>query len=102
MASYKGHVTVVELFTERDSTALKVKNADGDTALHLAASGGYLEVVEKLLETDSELVNAQNSKGRTPLHEAAESSCKSVIKILMGVPHVEHTIQDSVSLSYML
>jgi ankyrin repeat protein len=60
---------------------MKVVNATGDTALHLALYGEKWETVEKMLSNsccqDSDCdVNVTNSKGDTPLHLAVLLKCK--------------------------
>ena len=85
---------------KKDPTVTKIRNVDGDTALHFAAREGDPETVAKLLQTDSSQVNLQNNFGRTPLHEAAESGSATVASHLMGVSHIDYTIQDTVSYLY--
>ena len=97
VTAYRGHAPIIPLLTKKDSPVTKLRNTEGDTPLHLAASGGHSEVVEKLLQEDSDVVNAQNFQGRTPLHEAAKNGSESVIKLLMKVPHIDNTVEDSVS-----
>lgn len=50
------------------------KDQDGNTALHIAASGGRTRVIELMFEWKCDIkCDGQNAKGKTPLHLAAEN-----------------------------
>jgi ankyrin repeat protein len=54
-----------------NGTGLNDADAEGNTALHFAASNlRYIEAVRFLISRSADL-HARNSKGNTPLHEAA-------------------------------
>ncbi|KAH9055869.1 hypothetical protein EDB83DRAFT_1091321 [Lactarius deliciosus] len=64
-----------------------VRNNNGDTALHFAASFGHLEASRILLERNA-AVNPQNNNGFTPLHQASKGS------IGEGYPDVVQLLLD--------
>jgi hypothetical protein len=59
----------------------EAKDADGDTALHLAANSGHVEAIEVLAQLG---VNKEgkNTNGLTPLHWAAVEGHVEAIKVL--------------------
>jgi uncharacterized protein len=70
-------------------------DAEGRTALHLAARRGYVEKAALLIEAGSN-VNAQTCDGETPLMEAAECGCPEVVRLLLdhgADAAVRHAIQ---------
>jgi hypothetical protein len=60
-----------------------VKNKNGETPLHLAASKGHERIVRLLLERDFDM-NAMTSIGNTPLHVAAIHGRARVISVLVS------------------
>ena len=52
---------------------------NGDTALHLAASGGYMEALILLLKAGAD-VNAKNNEGLTPAEVAGNSNIGRIIE----------------------
>lgn len=65
---------------------INIKNADGDTALHLAAEGGHTAAIVALLKVPWINVNANNKYGATPWRRAMEEGhIKAVEALLRGV-----------------
>jgi hypothetical protein len=65
-----------------EGTDPNIRDGDGNTPLHFAASKGCVEVARLLLEHGADL-NAKNEGGWTPLHEAAFNGRVDVVKLLL-------------------
>ncbi|KAI8648686.1 Espin [Fusarium keratoplasticum] len=78
-ASYKGHMRVVEYLWE--DTNQKLRDNDGRTALHLAATAGMEEVVRWLIDMGADK-EAKNRAGKTPLYYAARNGHEAVVGML--------------------
>lgn len=59
------------------------KDAEGTTALHLAAQGNHAEVARLLLARGRANPNARDVAGRTPLHLASELGHSRTCRVLM-------------------
>ncbi|GLJ34649.1 hypothetical protein SUGI_0696920 [Cryptomeria japonica] len=70
--------------TEVQSLLVKATNAQGNTALHLAAQGGFSDVVEALLRQQENGVNVCNKLGETPLFKAYESGNLKTVEALFA------------------
>jgi len=68
--------------TLRIESSFDLKNADGQTPLHLAAASGKVAAVEYLIEHDAN-VNATNRLFQTPLHMAAMEGRREVVVSLL-------------------
>ena len=77
------HNTVNDLFSG-STEDIDAVNADGETALMIAAKNGDVERVRKLLASGA-LVLAKNKKGRTALSTAAENCNLEVLNELLTV-----------------
>jgi len=64
------------------ATNIDVKNEEGQTLLHEAASEGYYNAVKKLLQKGSN-VNAKNANGETPLHASVWGGNPRVTMLLI-------------------
>uniref|UniRef100_A0A915CZ52 Uncharacterized protein n=1 Tax=Ditylenchus dipsaci TaxID=166011 RepID=A0A915CZ52_9BILA len=81
IAVLAGRLTLVrELLKEGDD--LKVKDVNGDTALHLAAEAGEIEITKELLK-HLEIVDLRNNNNLTALHFAADNNQKAIVKLLL-------------------
>ncbi|XP_055836199.1 protein ACCELERATED CELL DEATH 6-like isoform X2 [Solanum dulcamara] len=79
------NVSVVKLLIEEglvSSRDLRIKNKNGNTALHEAAKLGRLEIVKVLVSLDSEIVLERNKKGETPIYVAGMNGEKEVFTLL--------------------
>jgi len=86
-AAFSGSVACIEKLLAAGAT-IDMKNNDGDTALHIAASLvaaslGHIDAVKKLLEKKAD-VNATQKDGYTPLHVAAFSGSVACIETLLA------------------
>ncbi|MCD7449640.1 hypothetical protein HAX54_000870, partial [Datura stramonium] len=64
-----GNATALKLLIEERSLSsrdLRIKNKNGDTALHEATRFGRLEIGNMMVNLDSEIVLERNNKGETP------------------------------------
>ncbi len=67
-------------------------DAQGVTALMLAASIGYASIVSDLLEADAD-VDFRDERGRTALHWAVEAGWPHVVQVLL-IHHADRTAAD--------
>ena len=77
MASYEGHMQIVELLLDHGAT---IDSSAG--ILEIAAFHGHGDIVETLLAGGGD-VNEKNDYGLTPLHGAASSGHKDIVEILL-------------------
>ena len=64
---------------------LKIADAKGDTALHIAAALGDLSVCRSMASKSSGLITARNNKGETPLFLAARHGKKEAFLFLYSL-----------------
>ncbi|XP_069121341.1 E3 ubiquitin-protein ligase MIB2-like isoform X2 [Argopecten irradians] len=82
LASYEGHVKVVELLLEYKAKTDKA-DKEGDTALHFAAFGKEKGTLQLLLKSGAKL-NVINKKGQTALHVAVGKGSDECTKLLVS------------------
>ena len=75
-------VRLVEIVSE---DILKIADAKGDTALHIAAALGDLSVCRSMASKSSGLITARNNKGETPLFLAARHGKKEAFLFLYSL-----------------
>ncbi|KAJ0017918.1 hypothetical protein Pint_10344 [Pistacia integerrima] len=95
LATKCGHVAIVEVFIERAKSQceemLRMKNNEGDTALHKDVRNDYIDVVEILTIEDPKFSYYANNFGKTPLYIATEGrSLDIVTKILETCKSASH------------
>uniref|UniRef100_A0A8C8LPW2 E3 ubiquitin-protein ligase MIB2 n=1 Tax=Oncorhynchus tshawytscha TaxID=74940 RepID=A0A8C8LPW2_ONCTS len=121
VAAHQGHMEVVLVLLQANSS-IKVKDEDGDTALHytaeiarlllskganvnllnnsmctalhIAVNKGFTDVVRVLSEHLAD-INVQDSYGDTPLHDAIAKDFRNIIEILAVVPNIDFTQQNN-------
>jgi ankyrin repeat protein len=80
----------VRVLVDVGKAKLNIKNSEGDTPLHIAASRNE-KVVQFLIDRGAH-VNIKNTRGETPLHVAAYHGKKKNVKILLqngAIPFVQ-------------
>mmetsp|Transcript_5790 Transcript_5790/g.16266 ORF Transcript_5790/g.16266 Transcript_5790/m.16266 type:complete len:435 (+) Transcript_5790:177-1481(+) len=93
VAAIKGHIKLVELLLDSDSSIKKVTDANGDTAVHWASTKGHLEIVELLLSQGSAL-DIANKQGWTALHRAAFNGRVEVMERLLNAGASLHAVNQ--------
>lgn len=76
-------ISTNEIDVDVDAIAT-VRDAVGNTALHVAAGNGYVDMVHVLLEECGAEVDAVNAYGLTPLHAAARNGHTECVKLLLN------------------
>jgi ankyrin repeat protein len=70
---------------EEGKQALKMKNEQGNTPLHVAASMGSVGMCECIAQVDPSLVGARNEDSETPFFLAALHGKKEAFLCLLGI-----------------
>ncbi|CAK4081654.1 unnamed protein product [Aphanomyces euteiches] len=83
IASKHGHANIVQLFLEIPNVDASWANADGESALHVAAKEGHVEIV-RLLSAHVD-INQANEDGAAPLYLASEFGHANDVKLLLNV-----------------
>ncbi|GJM95008.1 hypothetical protein PR202_ga11697 [Eleusine coracana subsp. coracana] len=110
IASFRGHLPVVEALITASPSLISAKNEAGDTFLHMALTGfgtpGFrrldrqMELVRQLISGSimdvSSIINVQNDDGRTALHLAVVGNLHSnLVELLMTSPSIDLNIGDN-------
>jgi ankyrin repeat protein len=83
LASFFGHLPVVELLLERGAAVNSPsQNAQRVMPLHSAVAGRHYEIAKLLLERGAD-ANAAQADGFRPLHGAAENGQREMIELLL-------------------
>jgi hypothetical protein len=82
-ASRSGELQLVQTILDRDTTAIRMSNDRGSTALHFAAENGHLQIVELLLDRGAD-VEVIDVDGDTPLMCAAITGQSEIFKMLLS------------------
>ena len=78
----KGFTTSVKRLLSIRNINVNVKDVNGSTPLHYAASNGHIEIIRLLLQNGAE-VNAKDDSGWTPLHDAAYHGHVDILHLLV-------------------
>lgn len=97
LAAQAGHIAALRVFLAHPELDINVRDAYGDTALHLAESTG---VAGLLLEKGLD-VNVQNTDGNTALHCALQFRSAELIHFLMDHTKLDSDIQNKKGEHYM-
>ncbi len=93
VASFNGHLKVVQFFLQRHDFDKNSIDAKGNTLLHLAACSGNQELVAWLLSDEggcSDQINVVNKYGQSPLFSALSNGRLETVQCLFR-PEVDHT-----------
>ncbi len=80
-AAGAGDTDEVAAVLSMDNWLTAARDAEGRTALHLAAAGGYASTVELLLHNNAD-PNVRDAAGRTPLATAEAAGHAAVVEML--------------------
>jgi len=80
-AAQMGNLKLMQSLLNKPSFNINELDANGDSALHIAAVAGHTDVVSILLDKNID-INMQNKEGRTPLHMSALSGQLAIVKQL--------------------
>jgi ankyrin repeat protein len=83
LASFEGHLEIVQYLLQNGNANVDVKANDGWTALHFASNARHLEIVRYLLQNGNANVDAQENDGRTALHYASDNGYLEMIQYLL-------------------
>lgn len=89
-----GHVTLVKLLLEHDSTHVNQEYREEGTLLHVAAQSGNEDLVKALLSTVGIKPDMRNDEGQTPLWLAAKRGHRATVELLSSVKDVEINAQS--------
>ncbi len=95
-AAKEGNVVVVSELLVCGDRNLSAKNADGQTAVHLACFYGREEVLKALIRYGAN-VNAADASGYSPLHFAAQANQAGVTDILLQVGRANPTLRNHIT-----
>lgn len=76
-ANLKDALSLVASGTDAD-----VKDARGNTSLHIAAANNDTKTIKSFLKAEAN-INAQNARGRTPLHVAVQHGSLNAVRLLL-------------------
>ncbi|KAK3104827.1 hypothetical protein FSP39_011109 [Pinctada imbricata] len=93
-AVLKKSSSAVDFILSRKKDVIEAKTADGQTALHIAASNGFVEIVSALIFKGKCDINVRDKKKRTPLMLAVAGTHKRTTEILIKAEGIEINAQD--------
>lgn len=97
VAAQGGHVELVKIFLRHGAKA-QLKDAEGNTLLHLAAARGHDRLVDYLVSSSTfqghQLMNGKNKSGQTPLLLACVAHCAGAARRLLKAGVVKLDIVD--------
>ncbi|CAL1269184.1 unnamed protein product [Larinioides sclopetarius] len=89
------------------SYLINMKNYDGVSCVHLAATGGFLKVMECLYNNNADMNDQDGKTGRTALHYAVENGNLKLVELLLSKCRVDPRVRNyagrtSVRVAYAL
>ncbi|XP_035661357.1 ankyrin repeat and death domain-containing protein 1A-like isoform X1 [Branchiostoma floridae] len=93
-AVLKGHADVVQLLLNAGSQ-INIKNQDGDTPLHCAASSNMQGILKLLVNYSGCSINAKNYHGDTALHCSARCGHTDVARHLISLPGIQVNMKNN-------
>lgn len=81
-AYHPNHLGILRLIFEK-GLDVNLKDAAGNTLLHVASNDGKIEIVQFLLEMGAD-INARAEEGITPLHSACLNGHEKVVELLIA------------------
>uniref|UniRef100_A0A0B7A240 Uncharacterized protein n=1 Tax=Arion vulgaris TaxID=1028688 RepID=A0A0B7A240_9EUPU len=78
---------------------LRVRNYNGHTCLHIAASSGHHNVVQMLLEAGADINIGDGKSGRTVLHQAVDRGDMELVELLLSYTEINVKKQDYAGLT---
>eukprot|EP00965_Chrysotila_dentata_P190560 6173966-Pleurochrysis_carterae.AAC.1 len=96
VAAEEGHVEVLKKLLEANSHPLAV-DADGQTALHVAAANSKLQAAKALLSRGGEMkeLTMTDEYKMTPLHLACENGDEGMVEALLDAMHTQRWLHTS-------
>lgn len=110
VASFRGHLSVVEALIAVSPSLLLLKNDAGDTFLHMAVAGfrtpGFrrldrqMELMKQLICGKiidlNEIINIKNHEGRTIFHVAViDNLHPNLVELLMSIRSIDLNVRDN-------
>ena len=93
-AAKRGSLVVVKALLSHPLCELLARDEEGNTALHLAASGGYHEVVLELASKYDVPSAGENDVAQTPLHMAASKGRIECVRVLATLLSDDLKVKD--------
>src|SRR5262245_51710459 len=83
IARDRDHARVVQLLEDTGARCGRLKPAEADHAIHVAAGVGDVATLRSLLDAQPQLVHLSDRSGGTPLHRAVVASARAAIHLLL-------------------
>jgi ankyrin repeat protein len=87
LASFQGHLNVVQWLILHGHVDVEVTTNSGWTALHCACQSGQVEVVKFLVHAGGANANAKSVDGKTPFDMAWQKRHFDIVKLLSDLPY---------------
>jgi ankyrin repeat protein len=95
IARDRDHEAVARLLEETRTRRGRIKPAEADHPIHVAAASGDVRRVQELLDAEPQLVHMSDRAGGTPLHRAVAASARAVVKLLLDRGADLHTLHGA-------
>jgi ankyrin repeat protein len=80
---------IVEALLKFPNIELNLRDAKGNTPVHLAAKEGSADTLKALLKPPGMDLNPRNAKGNTPAHLAAKAGRVETLEVLLKCPGID-------------